>query len=340
MNKRPTRTDVAKLAGVSVATVSYVVNGGPRPVSPETRQKVLAAIDELGYRPHAIARSLKTGTTRTVALLVQSLVSTFPGYLVNAVEESLARHGYGLILASSHEDRKRERDMLDVLAAQSIDGLLFVPVSSHDGEFLVSLIERGLPVVLIDRYIAGVPADVVMTDNIKAARLVTTHLIRQGCRRIMCLSFSDEASSALDRVKGYRQALIEHGLPDDPDMVLVARYMLGAQLEQTLLEHFDKFGVPDGIICTTDDLIVHSIKVLKRYGFRIPDQVKVAGGFVYSAWNDLLESPVPMVYQDFELMAERAVEILMGRLQGDQSPPRVELIEPKFSFNYEPEGGA
>jgi LacI family transcriptional regulator len=321
---------VAKLAGVSVATVSYVVNNGPRPVSAQARQRVLAAIEKLHYRPHAIARSLKTGSTQTIALVVQSLISSFPGYLVNAVEENLARYNYGLILASSHEDREREKRMLNVLAAQSIDGLLYVPVSNRDGDHALALIDEGIPVVFIDRYIPGVPADVVMTDNIAAAKLITTHLIQQGCSRIMCLSFSDEASSALDRVEGYCQALGEHGIPIDRNMILVARYTLGPVLEETLQSHFDTFGLPEGIVCTTDDLVIHSIKAVKARGLRVPDQVKVAGGFVYSAWNALLEPPVPIVYQDVELLAERAVQFLMDRLKGDQSPPRTELIEAKF----------
>jgi LacI family transcriptional regulator len=330
VNKRPTRSDVARLARVSVATVSYVVNNGPRSVSQETRERVLAAIDELGYRPHAIARSLKTGNTQTVALVVQSLLSSFPGYLVNAVEESLAHLNYGLILASSHEDPERERRMLNVLADQSIDGLLCVPVSNRDGRHVTALMEEGIPVVFIDRHIPGVKADVVMSDNVAAARRITSHLIEQGCRRILCLPFSNEASSALDRVEGYRQALCDHGLPVDENLILVAPYTLGAETEQTLLDHFDTYGLPDGIFCTTDDLIIDSIKTLKQRGIRVPDQVKVGGGFVYAGWNALLESPLPIVHQDFELMAQRAVELLLERIQGNDSPPRTELIEAKF----------
>jgi len=328
--KRPTRADVAKLAGVSVATVSYVVNDGPRPVAEETRKRVLAAINELGYRPHAIARSLKTGSTQTVALLAQNLVQSFIGYLVNAVEENLARHNYGLILASSQEDPEREKRMLNVLASQSIDGLLYIPVSNHDGDYVSALIEEGIPVVFLDRYIPGVPADVVMTDNIAAAKTITNHLLEQGCQHIICLSFSDEASSALDRVEGYQQALRERGLPVTESRTLVTPYMTDWAIDQVLTEYMNDQGLPDGILCTTDDFVVRTIKVLKKRGIRIPEQVKVAGGFVQCPWNELLESPVPIVHQNFEAMARQAVEFLVDRLEGDDSPPRTALIEAEF----------
>ena len=149
----PKRSDVAKLAGVSVATVSYVVNNGPRPVSKETSVKVRAAIEELGYRPHAIARSLSKGKTQTVGFLAPSLVSGFNSYLVDAVEERLAQRGYGLLLASSHEDPAHETQMLNTLASESVDGLLLVPTSYRNGAQVRELIARGLPVVFVDRYI-------------------------------------------------------------------------------------------------------------------------------------------------------------------------------------------
>lgn len=333
MNKRPTRADVARLAGVSTTTVSYVMNDGPRQVSPETRQRVLSAIQTLGYRPHAIARSLKTGSTQTVALLVQSLLQTFTAYLITAVEEQLASRDYGLILASSHEDLSREKQMLNVLVDQSIDGLLYIPASQHNAEDVTAIIDAGVPVVLMDRTLPDVPADVVMTDNVAAARQVTEHLIARGCQQILCITFSTEASSALDRVEGYRQALIAHQLPFDPAWVLVADYVSSftQQFDEALLTHVQQHGLPDGIICTTDDFIIRTIKVLKANGVQVPAQVMIGGGFVYSPWNEILDTPLPTVHQDFETMAQRAVDFLIERINGDDSPPRTELIAAEFA---------
>lgn len=328
MGKRPTRYDVAQLAQVSVATVSYVVNNGPRSVSPETRKRVESAIQQLGYQPHAIARSLKTGSSQTVGLLVQSLLQSFTGSLVDAVEKSLASLDYGLILASSHENPERERKMLNVLGSQRIDGLLFVPASSHNREHAIAFIEAGIPLVFMDRYIPGVPADVVMTDNAAAARQLTTHLIDQGCRRLICLSFSRDASSAIDRVKGFWQALADRGLPTGNHQILIMEYASGVSSpDQPLLDYIREHGVPDGIICTTDDLIVRAIKTLRQLRIRVFDQVLVGGGFVNSPWAELFEGSIPIVHQDFQLMARKAVQFLLDRISGDDSPPRTELIE-------------
>jgi LacI family transcriptional regulator len=318
------------LAGVSVATVSYVFNDGPCPVAPETRQRVLDAIKFLGYRPHAIARSLKTGNTRTVALLVQSLIEPFTGYLVNAVERCLDQHGYELILASSHEDHEREKRMLSVLAARSIDGLLYIPVSNTNSEPVLSIIQEGIPVIFVDRHMPGVPADVVMSDNVSAARRITQYMLDKGHRRILCISFSDEASSALDRVEGYRQALRAYSQPVDEDMILVASYLTGTEFENRLMEHINTHGLPDSIFCASSVLIVDTIKTLRAHGIQVPDRVLVGGGFVHSPWNDLLEPPVPIAHQNFELMAEQAVAFLIDRLNGNDPAPRTQLIESEF----------
>ena len=328
--KRPTRNDVAAYAGVSVATISYVVNNGPRTVSDETRQRVLEAIKALGYRPHAIARSLKTGNTHTVGLLVQSLIPTFIARLINAVEDSLAKCGYGLILASTHEDCERERQMLQVLADQSIDGLLYIPTTCSNDDIVMRLIEQGLPVVFMDRYIPGVPADAVMTDNVSASKQAVEYLIQQGCQKIICLSFSKEASSALERIEGYRQAIEEHGDHYNKQNVLLIRYAKGESVEPALLAYIDTFGMPDGILCTTDSFVIETMKTLRQRSIKIPDQVRLVGGFDRAEWSSLLDPPIPFLLQDFNLIAQRAVEFLMERIDGKEYAPRMELITAEF----------
>jgi LacI family transcriptional regulator len=330
--KRPTRKDVAAYAGVSVATISYVVNNGPRTVTEETRRRVLEAIKTLGYRPHAIARSLKTGSSKTVGLLVQSLIPTFIGRLVNSVEDNLAKWGYGLILASTHEDCDRERQMLHVLADQSIDGLLYIPTTCSNSDIVMRLIEQGLPLVFMDRYIPGVPADAVMTDNVSASKKAVEYLIQQGCQKIVCLSFSKDASSAVERVEGYRQAIEEHGYQYDNRNVLMVRYAEGGSVEPALLAYIDTFGKPDGILCTTDSFVIETMKTLRQRSIKVPDQVRLVGGFDRAEWNTLLDPPIPFVIQDFQLIAQRAVEFLMERIEGEEIAPRMELIKADFVF--------
>jgi LacI family transcriptional regulator len=329
---RTKRSDVAKLAGVSVATVSYVMNNGPRPVAKETRARVQAAIKELNYHPHAIARSLSKGKTQTVGFLAPSLVSAFMSYLVDAVEEKLALRGYGLLLASSHEDSAHEIQMLNTLASQSIDGLLLVPTSHGNGGHVNELIARGLPVVFIDRYISGVAADVVATDNVEASRHATEYLIRKGCKRCICISFSDEASSAIDRVEGFRKALREHGLPLDEHPVLVVKYAAGDTVSAHLSAYLAKHGVPDGVLCTTDGFFIETIKFLRSRGIQVPGQTQVTGSFFFSPWNEILDPPLPIVCQDYNQIADHAVRYLIERIEGTgpAPAPRLELIPANY----------
>ena len=329
MSKKPTRSDVAKLAGVSTATVSYVVNNGPRPVATETRQIVLDAIETLGYKPDAIARSLRTGKTNTIGVLVPNVVAGYFGYLVTDIEHQLALRGYSMLLANSGENSERELQMLTLLAERSIDGLLHVPVSQSNSSGVEELIEDGIPVVFMDRFSPDVNADIVMTDNVKAAKQVTEHLIKTGCRRIVCISFHNEASSALNRVDGYRQALRENGLPVDEEMIFLTQWPFGENLESMLTAHIDTHGIPDGIICTVEGFISESIRVLRKLGVYSINQTLVAGGFTASEspWHDLMDNPIPIVRQNTHLIASRAVEMLMERINGDKSLPKIELIQ-------------
>jgi LacI family transcriptional regulator len=330
--KRPTRSDVAKLAGVSVATVSYVVNNGPRPVAPETRQLVLKSIETLGYKPHAIARSLRTGTTHTIGVLVPNVIAGYFGYLVTNIELQLQEKGYIMLLANSGENRDRERQMLALLSDHSIDGLLYVPISQKNNSCVGELINEGIPVVFMDRYSPNVEADIVMTDNVKAAKQATEYLIKSGCKRIVCISFHNEASSALNRVDGYRQALQENGLQVDEDMILLTRWPFGESAETMFAAHIETHGVPDGIFCTVEGFISESIRVLRKLGVYSNNQTLVAGGFTASEypWHDLMDRPIPIVRQNTQLIAKRAVEMLMERIKGDKSPAKIELIPADF----------
>jgi DNA-binding LacI/PurR family transcriptional regulator len=327
MAKRPTRNDVARLAEVSVATVSFVVNDIPGRVGEKTRQRVLDAVTQLGYQPHAIARSLKTGRTNTAGLLIPTLLS--PGFtcLINEVEDCLAGYGYALVLSSSHEDAERECRALDVMISQSVDGLLFTPSSNACRARLAQLVEDRFPLVFLDRHVPGIAADTVMTDNVKAGRQATEYLIRHGCRQIVCVSFSHDASAAVDRVQGYREALRQYGLPCDASLVLVIPDPSGEEGVSALLGFISEHGLPEGILCTNQLHTIAVVKALRQQGIRLPDQVAVVGGFFISPWDALVEPPLPLVNQDMRLMARQAVDFLIERMQGNDLPPRTVLLD-------------
>jgi DNA-binding LacI/PurR family transcriptional regulator len=317
LQKRPTRSDVAKLSGVSVATVSYVVNKGPKKVSEETRQRVLQAIKKLDYRPNLIARSLKTRRTHIIGLVIPTIASPGMALMANIVHEMLLQHGYVVTIANTREDCGVESSALDLMLSQSVVGLIICPTACQESDALKRLKRHGVPIVFMDRHIPGFQADAVMTDNVKCTRQATDYLIRQGCRRILCISFSKRASSAIDRVEGYKQALQASGIALDPVMVLVVEDPTGMRAEQAFLAHIDTVGLPDGILCTTQEIGISVVKGLRRQGIPFSRQNLV----VFDAeWAKLLELPLPVVEQRLSNVAEGAVRLLLLRLDGDESP--------------------
>jgi DNA-binding LacI/PurR family transcriptional regulator len=329
MAKRPTREDVARLAGVSPSTVSYVVNEGPRSVSAETRKRVLQAIQELGYRPHALARSLRAGNSRTVGLLVASFLRPGLVYQVNAIQNSLANLDYALIISSSHEDSVVERRMLDVMASQAIDGLLFIPAGEQNRDLVMEFVDNDVPVVFIDRTIPGVPADTVMTDNVKAAREATEFLIGRGHRHIICVSFSHKASSALDRVEGYQQAMREHDLHADSRHVLVVEEQSHEAAEAAMLTYIDRHGAPEGVLCTTRTIAYGVVRAFRQLDLHM-DPLAIVGGFFQWPCTELHDPLLPVVEQDKAGMAQQAVEFLIERMNGHDAPPRTVLLDAKL----------
>ena len=318
--KRPRREDVARLAGVSVATVSYVLNNSPKPVTEETRRKILLAIQQLGYKPHALARSLKTGNTCTIGLIIPVVASPGMAYMASIVQDELSRHGYQVIMGSTYEDPERENNLLEMLSSQPVDGMIVTPASFYETRRFEQLIEMGIPLIFMDRYVQDVQADCVVTDNFSATREATEYLISQGCTTILSLSYSTVASSALERLAGYRQALSAHGITENPDQILVIRDPNGDSMEKVIFDHIDQFGVADGILCTTQELGIHFVRVLQHSGISIPKKKVV----IFDAdWAELLNPPIPIIKQDLQKVAMTAVQLLLDRLKGSTDSPKI-----------------
>ncbi|HMD88588.1 MAG TPA: LacI family DNA-binding transcriptional regulator [Anaerolineaceae bacterium] len=319
-NKRPRREDVARLAGVSVATVSYVLNNSPKPVAEETRNKILLAIQQLGYRPHGLARSLKTGNTCTIGLVIPVIASPGMAYMASIVQDELSRHGYQVIMGNAYEDPDRENNLLEILISQPVDGMIVTPASVYETSRFNQIINMGIPLVFMDRYVQGIQTDCVVTDNLTAAYNATEYLIGQGCSTILSLSYSTVASSAQERMEGYHNALSAHGMRINPDQMLVIRDPNGDSMEKVIKEHIDRYGVPDGILCTTQELGLHFVRALQTQGIPIPPKKVV----IFDAdWAELLSPPIPIIQQNLQSMALTAVQFLLNRLNGNTDPPKV-----------------
>ena len=219
----PTIYDVAKRAGVSAMTVSRVING-KKDVKPETRERVLKAIEEIGYVPNSLARSFVLQRTRTIGLVITDITNPFFTTLARGVEDTAMRNQFSVIFCNTDEDPEKEVLYLELLARKRVDGVILASASGKRTP-LKSILVRNIPVVLIDREIEGLDdVDIVKGDSVYGAYLLTKHLIELGHRRIGIIVGSKNISTAEDRVEGYKRALKDAGIPLDEELIKFGKY--------------------------------------------------------------------------------------------------------------------
>jgi LacI family transcriptional regulator len=315
----PTIRDVARLAGVSIATVSNVLNGG-RQVRPEVRVVVLSAVRELGYIPNRLARSLRSRRTQTLGLIVPDITNPFFSGLVKAIEQTARARGYQVLLSSSEEDAQIEYDLALALASRQVDGMIIIPTQDSP-KYLLRLSEK-TPVVLLDRIGGEDCLDRVGIDNIQAAHHGTQYLISQGHRRIMLLISTLELANIRERVEGYRQALAEAGLPLDPRLVVPCGR--GADTAQVVAGVITKYQ-PSAIFAATNRLSLVAVQAIRELGLAFPQQISLLG-FDDFEWSTLLQPYLSAVKQPLEQMGRTACDLLLERLAGMRSEPKRVLL--------------
>ncbi|WFE62487.1 LacI family DNA-binding transcriptional regulator [Micromonospora sp. WMMD714] len=322
---RHTLKDVAERAGVSVKTVSNVVNGYQH-VRPDTRARVEAAIAELRYRPNLSARNLRKGRTGVIALAVPELDIPYFAELARHVVAAAADHGWTVLIDQTGGGPERERVAAAGIGDHMIDGLIFSPLSLT-AEDLTGL--DGMPMVLLGERADHGTADHVVIDNVTAAREMTAHLVGLGRRRIAAVGaqHTPEGAGARLRLAGYTAALTEAGLGYDERLVAATPAWHRADGAAAMRHLLASGARPDAVFCFNDTLALGALRALHEAGLRIPADVAVAG------FDDIEDGrfSVPTlttVAPDKERIARLAVDLLAGRLAGDRDAPARELTAP------------
>jgi LacI family transcriptional regulator len=310
--------DVARLAGVGLKTVSRVVNGEPR-VSEAMVERVRAAIDELGYSPHEGARLLRRGQTACIGLLLEDVANPFYSALAGAVEQVARANGFLLFTASSEEDAAQERELALAFCARRVDGLVIVPAASADHRYLKPEIDAGVVAVFVDRPAVGIAADAVLADNVGGTRAAVVHLLRQGHRRIGYIGDAAEIFTAAQRLRGYRDELVDSGLPFDESLVAMGHpepHFVHAALDRML-------AGPEPVTALIAGNNRATVTVLRDLSTR-PQQLALVG-FDDFELADLLNPGVTVVAHDPVALGKTAADLLFRRLQGYRGP--VQTIE-------------
>lgn len=301
--RRVTRSDVARYAGVSSAVVSYVLNGGPKPVATATRARVLDAIELLGYRPNAAARALSRGVTDMLGMIVPDSRNPYFAELVHAVDGAAQRRGCTLLVINSDSRRSTDADHIAGLASHQLDGLVVADTLSPAERRLIASL--GVPLVLVNQFSADTSVAAYGVDYFEGARTGVQHLIEHGHRRVAFIG----GDPAIDqRERGWMDALTSAGLPLGP------RYRVGFSLASGYragLELADEEDRPTAVFVASDQLAFSALSALHERGLRVPEDVAVVS-FDGSAESVYAWPPLTTVAQPIERMADAAISSVLS----------------------------
>jgi DNA-binding LacI/PurR family transcriptional regulator len=319
-----TMKEVAKLAGVSVATVSRVLNNQPN-VSPELRSKVLEAVKELSYQRNRVARSLRARRSRIIGLIISDIQNPFFTSLVRAVEDVAYEHQYAVFLCNSDENVEKETLYVDLMCAEKVAGVVISPTCETDSPSQ-KLIEVNIPVVAVDRRMLDLAVDTVMVDNVGAAFELVSHLIDDGHRHIAAVLGTPIATTGHERREGYVQALKAHGLPILPDLIRTGppKETVGYRLTGEFLDLSDR---PTALFTGNNLLTVGALRAIYERGLRIPDDIAL-GAFDELDWMSLVEPPLTVVAQPTYELGRTAADLLLKRIEDGTRPPQEVVLKP------------
>ena len=320
--------DIARDLGVSVVTVSKVLRNVPE-ISEETRRRVLKRMKELDYQPNQAARSLATGRSLMMGLIVPDLVHPFFSQLARGASRVFRKQRYGLMISSSEQDPELEKDEIQQMLGRHLDVLLIASAQWRVESFR-RIESQQKHYILIDRRFEGLAANFVGTDDVLAGRLATQHLIDKGCRKIAHIGGAD-ISTALDRLRGYREALAENGLSAPSEYILSHSHSddkgdtAGNDAMKTLLALYPR---PDGVFCYNDPMAMGAMEAVIEAGLRIPEDLAIIGcGNVNYA--RMLRVPLSSIDQNSEGLGERAATLAIELATTDGSArPQSILLPP------------
>lgn len=323
-----TISDVAKLAGVSTATVSHTINN-TRYVSGETKEKVYSAIAELGYTPDASARSFRTGKKKTVGFIVPDIANKFFATMIESVENYLSTHGYHLIIANTKEDMEREETNLRLLSAGLVDGLL-IASTMDDFQRLDSLIPVGFPVVLVDRIFDTKKYSSVCVSNFQPIYRSVCRLAGKGDQRIGIIGGLPRLSTTKERISAYQQAIADCGLPQDPDLIRYGNSMENsaqACLEELLEQKCDAIIVCQGLMASETMIYLH------KKGVQVSGNLDLVSFVDYASnLQQLYTNQMDSIIQPVEELGIAAGEQILSRIESPDAP----IYEQVLTSAYKP----
>ncbi len=322
-----TMAEVAREAGVSITTVSHVLNGTRR-VNENTVKRVYAAIERTGYRPHSIARALAGARTQSIGLAISGM-STNPYFMdvIAAVEAAAAKRGHTLLLGDTHDEAEKELQMVQELVMRRVDGLILAPSPAAEGHALRFLATQSLPVVLLDRFLP-VDLDQVGPENEEPTAQLVEHLVSLGHRRIGLVAGLEGLSTTEERIRGYRDALERSDIPVDAALMAygASQHEPARTAVHRLLNLADP---PTALVAGNNAMTIGVLHALRERGLTVPEDVALVA-FDDFEWSDLFHPRLTVIAQPTTAIGSEAVELLLARLEDPKRPTQQVRLRPTF----------
>lgn len=329
MEKKIALKDVAQKIGVSVALVSYVLNGKEKEarVGADMAKKIRKAAIELNYQPNLIAKSLKMGKTKTIGLIVADISNPFFSSIARIIEDEAKKHGYVVIFGSSDESADKQLDLIDVFSTRLVDAFIIAPAAGTEDQ--ITNIAKRIPVILIDRFFPGIKIDCVHIDNFIASNKAVKQLIKNRRRKIGMLAYNTSQPHMRERKQGYKSALKEKSIQYRKSWLVEASYQ---NLEKDVAAKMKALLEPlqiDALFFATNSLAVAGLKQINKLGIKVPEELAIIS-FDESDAFDFFYSPVTYVSQSVTDIGKEAVKLVINRLHNKSKNSTDIIVEAKL----------
>lgn len=331
--KKASLKDIANILDMSKTTISFVLNGkgDQMKISKATQEKVLEAAKRLNYQPNQLARSLSSGKTNTIGLVIPNIGDVFYAEIARAMERKAHKQGYNIMYCSSEEDPKRERDLINMLKARQVDGLIIAPTKLDKTEIL-HLKKEDYPFVLIDRYFPKIETNYVITDNHKGMYRAVDFLVSKGYKKIAFVCVQNYLEVIKQRFEGYKNALRDNGLRFSNKLVKEIDYFnMDEDIHEKLYDLLSSNSDIEALVFATNFLCTAGLGALKKMGLKIPTDIAIST-FDDRALFKLMNPGITAVAQPTQLIGEKALDILLDEIEsGDASGEKQQvMLEPNF----------
>lgn len=308
---------IARMANVSKATVSRVVNGKQDGVSEQTRQKIQALIEEYGYTPNLIARGMATSKSKTIGLIIPYLPNPFFPELVHSIQKQLQLMGYTVMLCDTDSSVALEEQSIRTLLAKQVDGIVLATAQNERKEPYKEPIKLDVPCVLIDRKSSAIAYDVgVFTDNEFASYTATEFLLRHGNRRIAFIKGPDNLSTTKERLRGYQSALEQHGIPMDSQLLLTGDFNYGSGY-RAIMELYEKCVPFTAVVSTNDLMALGALRALQQLQIPVPEAVEVIGCDNIH-FCEMVQPSLTTIRPPLEAIGKKTAEVMVDLISGKQ----------------------